>query len=238
MRMEDMTSMEFADAVKRSPWVIIPLGATEAHGIHLPLGTDSIQPQWVADHLAERTGALVAPLLPYGNHSSTRRMPGTVALGFDTLRSLVRDILFSLSDQGVRRFLLVSGHAGSAHMTSLREACKDLVQERGARVLLLTDYELAQEKAAALGIGPHDGHGGALETARVMAIRPGAVRQTMAVGSFVSPGYRVLADPERCFPQGMAGDPSVATEAMGTELNHHVLERLVGIMEKETVDDD
>lgn len=238
MRMEDMTSPEFAEAVRRSPWVIIPLGATEAHGMHLPLSTDSIQPQWVADRLAERTGALVAPLLPYGNHSSTRRMPGTVGLSFDTLRSLLRDILFSLSDQGVWRFLIISGHAGSAHMTALREACKDLVQEREAKVLLLTDYELAQERAAGLGVPSQDGHGGALETARVMAIRPGAVREPMAVGRFISPGYRVLPDPERCFPQGMAGDPSLATEAMGQELNQHVLERLVGIMEKETVDDE
>ncbi|MGE4275264.1 MAG: creatininase family protein [Candidatus Methanomethylophilaceae archaeon] len=236
--MEEMTSKEFSEKLEGNPWLILPLGATEAHGVHLPLGTDSFQPQWVADRLGERTSAIVAPLLPYGNHSSTRRMPGTVNLGFDTLRALLRDILFSLADNGLRRFLLISGHAGSAHMTALREACKELVEAREVTVLLLADYDLAQEHGARCGIDPSDGHGGALETARVMAIRPDTVRQEMVRGGFVSPGYRVLPDPERCFPQGMAGDPSKATAAMGQEINLHIVDRLVEIMEKENVNDD
>jgi len=44
MRIEEMTSIEFAEAVERDPVVILPIGATEAHGPHLPLGTDAFQP--------------------------------------------------------------------------------------------------------------------------------------------------------------------------------------------------
>ncbi len=235
MRIDEMSSPEFAARVKDNPWVIIPLGAVEAHGRHLPLGTDSIQPQWVAERLAERTGSLLAPLLPYGNHSSTRRMPGTINLRFDTLRALVLDILESLHEQGLRRFLIVSGHAGGAHMTALKEASKELLEERDATVIVLTDYSVAAEIAPSLGIGHGDGHGGALETARVMAIRPDLVGEDMVAGEFVSPGYRIYADPERCFPEGIAGDPSVADAAMGERLNMHVVESLERMME-ESVD--
>lgn len=238
MRMEELTAEEFQERVDQNILVIVPIGATEAHGIHLPLGTDTFQPQMVADCLAKRIGALVAPALPYGNHSSTRNMPGTVNLQFDTLRALMRDILFSLADHGVKRILLLSGHAGSAHMIALREAAKELVTHRPVKVMLLTDYDLAREYASRCEVDPHDGHGGAIETARMMAIRPDCVRARMVKGEFVDPGYLVLPDPERCFPQGMAGDPRMANAEMGEKMNQYVVDRLAEIIEKEMRSED
>lgn len=231
--MEEMTAEEFRTRIVDNPLVIVPLGATEAHGIHLPLGTDTFQPQWVADRLAQKIGALVAPALPYGNHSSTRRMPGTINLQFDTLRAVMRDILFSLADNGVKRILLLSGHAGSAHMTAVREAAKDLVSQRPVKVMFLTDYDLARECGSRYEVDPHDGHGGALETARMMAIRPDTVRSQMLKGEFVDPGYLVLPNPEICFPQGMAGDPHKANAVLGEKMNLYVVDRLAALIEKE-----
>jgi len=233
LRMEEMTAEEFLAKMDEDTLVIVPLGATEAHGIHLPLGTDTFQPQWVADRLAEKIGALVAPALPYGNHSSTRNMPGTINLQFDTLRAVMRDILFSLADNGVKRILLLSGHAGSAHMTAIREAAKDLVALRPVKVMFLTDYDLAGEYGSRCGVDPHDGHGGAMETARVMAIRPDTVRSRMVKGEFVDPGYLVLPNPEICFPQGMAGDPSTASAEMGEKMNLYIVDRLAELIENE-----
>lgn len=233
IRMEDMTTAGFRRAVDEGRLFILPIGATEAHGRHLPLGTDTFQPQWVADELSERIDAVVAPAVPYGNHSSTRAMPGTVGLRFDTLRSLITDILGSLVEDGVRRILVISGHAGGAHLTAVKEACKDIVSRSDAKVMMLTDFDLALEFGKENGVDPADGHGGLMETARVMAIRPETVREDRSPGTFIDPGYMVLPDPENCFPQGMAGDPRKATPDLGRRMNLYIVDRLAAMIEKD-----
>src|SRR6266446_2755246 len=66
MRLDEMTSEEFAAIAKKDPVVILPVGALEEHGRHLPLGADVIQPLHVVDEVARRTNAYVAPAIPYG----------------------------------------------------------------------------------------------------------------------------------------------------------------------------
>jgi len=94
LHIEEMTTTELKKEIDRNPVVILPVGATEAHGPHLPLGTDSFQPEAVADMLASRIGGLVAPPIKYGHHSSTRNMVGTIGISFDTLRALVRETAY------------------------------------------------------------------------------------------------------------------------------------------------
>ncbi len=232
-RIEELTRDEFSQAIDRDPVIILPLGATEAHGRHLPLGTDSLQPEWVADRIAERAGALVAPPVRYGMHSSTRNMPGTIDISFDTLHHLVLEILESLVRNGGKRFLVLSGHAGGSHAAAIKEACRRIVTAYGAKVMFICDYELAAEKAIRSGVDPLDGHGGAVETARVMHIEPRLVKEDRRKGEYISHGYMVLPDPEICFPEGIAGDPAAASEEMGRELNEHVVERLLDIMARD-----
>ncbi len=230
MRIEDITRDEFSAAMDRDPVVILPLGATEAHGPHLPLGTDSLQPEWVADRLAERIDALVAPPVRYGMHSSTRNMPGTIDLSFETLYHLISDILESLVRNGAKRFLVLSGHAGGSHMTAIKEACRRTAMAYGSRIMFLSDYDLAAELAPSRGVATGDGHGGEVETSRVMHIRPDLVREDRPKGEYISHGYMVLPDPECCFPQGFAGEPGRATAKLGEELDWHVVKRLEELM--------
>ena len=61
MRIEEMTRDEFVAAVAKRPVVIVPFGACEAHGPHLPLGTDSYQPEALADEVAETPGGFGGP---------------------------------------------------------------------------------------------------------------------------------------------------------------------------------
>ena len=226
LRIEEMTTVEFEEALERDPVVILPVGATEAHGPHLPLGTDSLQPETIADMLAERIGGLVAPPIRYGHHSSTRNMVGTVAIGFDTLRSLVRDVLSSLVADGVGKILLLSGHAGQVHMAALKVAVDDVIMEREVRIMLLTDYDLAWEISEELDIRDMDGHGGLVETSRIMAIAPDLVKEERGDGEFRNPEHMILPDPERCYPQGFVGPASRATAALGNRINQHVVDRL------------
>src|SRR6266508_269212 len=90
VRLDEMTSEEFAVIAHKEPVVIVPVRALEEHGRHLPLGADLIQPLHVVEEAASRPGAFVAPALQYGVCTSTRLFPGTVSLSFNVLTSMVR----------------------------------------------------------------------------------------------------------------------------------------------------
>ncbi|MDN5357380.1 MAG: creatininase family protein [Candidatus Methanomethylophilaceae archaeon] len=226
MNVGEMTRDEFAEAVDTGAIAVFVIGATEAHGPHLPLNSDTLQPMWVAEELDRRfDNLLILPPMSYGVHSSTRNMPGTVALTFDTMRSAVYDVLTSLYEKGIVRFLIMSGHAGSAHMTACSEACKRFVRETGSKVIFLTDYDIAEDHPDIKEIRG-DGHAGFLETSRVMAIRPDLVRDKRPIGLYSDHGFLVLGNAEACFPDGLAGDTTGASAELGKKINRYVADRL------------
>ena len=95
--------------------LILPVGATEQHAKHLPLGVDSIITENIALSLADRIGALVAPTLTYGYKSQPSSgggplFPGTIDLNGATLTSLVQDILRELLDDGWQKIIVLNGH--------------------------------------------------------------------------------------------------------------------------------
>lgn len=233
MKMEYMTADEFALAVKNNPLIILPIGATEAHGSHLPLCTDTIQPEYIAEEISRvKTNVIVAPSLNFGLHSSTKNMPGTINLTFDTLRAVVYDILTSLYERGVKQFLLMSGHAGSGHMTALSEACKRVVSETDAKIMLFTDYDIA-ERCPDLPVMKGDGHGGCLETSRILAIRPDLVRESRPVGSYIYCNSVVQKDASVAMPAGVAGDTSGASAELGRTINGYIVETVIRMIDDE-----
>src|SRR5207247_9300831 len=116
VRLDEMTSEEFAAIAKKDPVVIVPVGALEEHGRHLPLGADVIQPLHVVDEVARRTHAYLAPPIPYGVCTTTRPYPGTVSVWVDALKAFVRDGLAELVRDGVGGVRMVSGQAGRARV--------------------------------------------------------------------------------------------------------------------------
>jgi len=230
MRLDSLSSTEFVQAMKEHPVVFLPIGGTEAHSSHLPLSTDSLQPEYIADAVAERVNGLVAPPLRYAFHSSTRNMPGTIGLGFETTIRVVRDILASLVANGAEKLVVISGHAGSSHMNALRQACVEIVEEHHVRLMLLTDYDIAKRYPEDQR---GDGHGGKVETSRIMAIAPELVRPQPKVGRYVSQGFMILSDPERSMPDGFVGDAPSATAELGAKVNAFIIEELTREVVKE-----
>ncbi len=226
-----MSSATFAKAVHEDPIVFLPMGACEAHGPHLPLGTDTFQPEEMVRQVCARVGGLIAPTINYGQHSSTRNMPGTIDITFDTLRALVRDVLDSLRRNGVRKVVVVTGHLGSAHMTAIKLACEEAAR-LGMMVMMLSDYELAYLKKADVCEGLEDGHGGIIETSRIMDIRPDLVSSERSAGEFVESDFMILSDPERCYPQGFAGDSRRASKEKGRLVNDFVVDSLTELVRK------
>jgi len=232
MRIEELSSGEFAKFVRKNPIVFLPLGATEAHGNHLPLGTDSFQPEALCEALADRLDGLVMPSVRYGHHSSTRNMPGTMTLRYDTLRALIADILNSLERNGVRRAVIISGHAGSLHLAAVRDAAEDFVRRSSMKLMVLTDYDIAYKFPIPQDKEWPDGHGGLIETSRILALRPDLVRKERPKGKFLDKEYMVVADPQTCMPEMMSGDATKASAELGKEIDEFILGRLVELIEK------
>ncbi|MCK4717703.1 MAG: creatininase family protein [Thermoplasmata archaeon] len=230
MNIDDMSSPEFADAVENDPVVILPLGALEEHGSHLPLSTDMLQPLAVVNKAAERARALVLPPMPYGLCSSTRNFPGTVSLSFDTLRAFAKDIVMELDRNGVRRILFVSGHAGRQHMAALKQGVSEALEaiDEEVLVLVLSDYDFAYARK---DLAEDDGHAGMLETSRVLALSPELVGDERPVCHPVFPRFRVLKDASRIWPEGMHGDTTDANVEYGEEVNLAIVEALVDVIE-------
>lgn len=205
---------------------MLPVGALEAHGPHLPLGADQIQAESTARSFAERTGAIIAPTLPYGVCPEASRFAGTVSLSISELGRSAFGVLRELSRMGVRRILVLSGHAERSHMAALREAAAEAMRAYPpTRIVVLSDYDFVYELRGELA-PPTDGHGGLLETSRVLALAPDRVGPARPVvahrGSPFVPGPQGPADWE----ESIVGDTRPASAELGHRIQEHVLRRL------------
>ena len=226
----DLTSPEFSKAAAKKPLVIIPMGSVEEHGEHLPLCTDSFQAEEVARRVAIAFNGIVCPPIRYGDCRSTRNFPGTITLSFDTLRGLIRDIVSELSRNKIDKVLVLTGHAGSAHMIALRLGIQEVVDKNpGLKAMLLSDYDLAYELRGK-EFPEDDGHGGLIETSRILNIRPELVGKARPKGKSRAPQFMVLPDPEKYMPSGIFGDTASATAKKGRAIDDYVVGRLCDLV--------
>ena len=127
--LDELSTVEAKESANAGTVVIFPVGAVEEHGKHLPLCTDSIQAEYVALEVARKTGCLVVPPLRYGICNAGRNFPGTLSIEFDSLYKISKDILSELARNGFNRIIVLSGHAGSSHMTALKLAAQTVVHQ-------------------------------------------------------------------------------------------------------------
>ena len=192
-----------ARAIAERALVVLPTGATEQHGPHLPIGTDCMLVEAVARGAAERVRSrlpiLVAPTLAFG--SSPHHIPfgGTMSVGTETYYRLLCDLLESLVAGGFRRVFIVNGHGGNSELVQL--AARDVALRRELAVAVGSYWTIAWERLTAAGagrIGHLPGHAGIFETGMIAAIRPDLVREprpARAVDERTSPP--MPADPYR-----------------------------------------
>ena len=108
-----MSSSEFDEKRKTCDTVIIPVGATEVYGPHLPMGSDILVAQAVAEKVADQVNAMIGPSLEVGESYSLSKYPGTLYLRPETWKSVVEDFMVSLMKWGFKKFMFINGHAGN-----------------------------------------------------------------------------------------------------------------------------
>lgn len=124
MNYQNENSFEVKEKIQKSKVAILPIGAVEAHGPHLPLGTDNYLSERLSYRVAEKTGAFVLPTLPYGQVWSLKNFPGSINISNESLISFIVDIGNSLYEQGFRVFAMINGHLGNA--VAMKEAARKL----------------------------------------------------------------------------------------------------------------
>ena len=225
-RLVHLDYRSFERRLASNPLVILPVGALEAHGPHLPLGADQIQAEVTAFALADRVEGLVAPTVPYGSTPGARRFPGTVSLTMAQLEGHVTGVLMELARWGVRRFLVLSGHGERGHMAALREAADTtMLAYPRARIVVLCDYEFVYELRGKESPAS-DGHAGLLETSRMMALAPETVGPARPVVEYHHSPFIPGTPSEQDWPDSVIGDTRTASAELGARVQAHVLDRL------------
>jgi creatinine amidohydrolase len=101
---------EMRDAVTEQPVVIVPIGCVETQGPFTPVGMEFLMADRLAADVADRTGSLALPALPFGNSDNFRMIPGTIYIRLETLIELYKDVLLSVSRNGFDRVLSIAYH--------------------------------------------------------------------------------------------------------------------------------
>ena len=215
---ENLTWLEAENALREYEVVMIPLGArTKEHGPHLPLNNDWIMAEYLAKRVAAEVPVAVMPTLQYGYYPSFLEYPGSVSLGFETFKELVKDVCVSMAGYGVRKFYVLNTGVSTAR--ALGPASEELREQEIK--MRFTDI-LASGARAEKGVSEQEGgtHADEMETSMMLYIDPDVVDMSKAVKDYDSTGGRGLTrDPENVGPKysptGVFGDPTLATVEKG-----------------------
>jgi creatinine amidohydrolase len=213
-----MTRDEVEDAVGRFPVAILPLGATEQHGHHLPLGVDIMLAEGLARLVAQETGALLLPAVPFGYSWVWRDIPGTVSLQQHHVEAVIKDVAHSVSRYGIELLVLINGH--EANTSSMKYAARELQDELVMPVIYFFYPGLSELMAEHCDSETWHGmiHACEFETSLMLAMYPEHVQMEKAVAeypersSLYGKSSESLGDLSE---SGVYGDPTKATEEKG-----------------------
>jgi mycofactocin precursor peptide peptidase len=189
--------------------LLVPLGALEQHGPHLPLDTDARIATTVARRAAvDDPGLLVAPVLAYGASGEHEGFPGTLSIGHHALRALLVELGRSAS-RWTSRLVFVNGHGGNL------PTVPDAVMQ-----LRIEGRDATWSPCVVAG---GDAHAGRTETSILLALDPGAVRRAAAERGATAPLDELLpalraGGVAAVSPNGVLGDPTGANAAEGERL--------------------
>ena len=242
MLLEKMTFAEIQTAIGEGRHdVVVPCGAVEQHGRHLPLDVDAVHAERLAVEVAERLGtALVAPTIRVGVSPHHMAFPGTISLRPETFEAVYSDYCRSLAAHGFRTILCFSGHGGNfAPLADMEQRLDDLVGP-DCHVIVFSDLlglvEVWRSAVEDGGGRPDDvgGHADVAESSVYSYLRPGDVRTDQLARGYSGPvddavlerlftgGIKALSD------TGVMGDPHGFSSAIGAACVRRVADMIAG----------
>jgi creatinine amidohydrolase/Fe(II)-dependent formamide hydrolase-like protein len=233
---------EAKDLLKRVDLALLPVGAVEQHGPHLPLDTDSFDAQYLAEQVSaacREPRPFVLPLIPFGVSYHHEDFPGTFSVTNETLARFVYEIGLGAARNGITKLVIVNGHGGNT--PTLQFAAQMI--NRDAHIFTCVDTgETSDVDVTGIVETPNDVHAGEIETSTTLAVRPHLVNMSRArrfVPSFSSAyldfsGRRSVewyARTKKISSQGVLGDPTRATREKGERIWEIMIRNLVELVE-------
>jgi creatinine amidohydrolase len=223
LRLKYLRPRQVRDVISRDPRLIVPVGTTEQHGPHLPIGTDTILVERLADDLSAEFGVLRAPTVEYGVNATTRApYPGNASVRRKTLHRFMNDLVGSWEEGGVAEFIILTAHGHDPHQEAL-----STLRTRRAVVRTVDIFTVGLHgEDAELPI-----HGGALDTSLLLHV-DGSLVNLDEAEDYVPPAagaraWQVRA--RRTIPPdspGSVGRPSRSTTDIGLQLYAFIYERI------------
>jgi creatinine amidohydrolase len=212
---------------------ILPVGAFEQHGPHLPLDTDTVLATGVARRIADRIRGWLLPAITYGEAWTAEGWPGTISFSAETLAAVIGDVGRGVHRIGCAGLVTVNGHFGNRE--PIERAARELIP-LGLKLLQL-DYpgmeEAAKELCSSAPAGPGFYHADEVETAMMLALAPDAVRMELASSEYPTfpPQFGTTPMQLRSFNEsGVFGDPRPATAATGEALIARIVDASVALI--------
>jgi len=236
--------------VENDPVVIVSVGSTEQHGTHTPLGCDAIVGAEIADEVARRTGALIAPQIAYGYKSQPRtgggnHFPGNLCVDAETLTGMVCDIAQSFARHGVRKICFLSSHYENQWfiIEGVQDALKALAfaGNRDLRIACMSYYELISPELtdAVFGDAFHGWeveHGAVMTTSVLLHRRPELVDRDAIPDHdpILLPPYDIYPfDPARGSQSGAMSASTIASAENGKKFFDDITAKLCVALVKE-----
>jgi len=236
----NLRAPDLSGALSKDSIIVLPLGAIEQHGPHLPMSTDFVVADAAARAVVEAVGtevdAWLLPTLPFTKSNEHAWSPGTMWLSATTLMAVLDDIGRSIATTPARRVLFINGHGGNSALVQVMN--RELRLKYGLQTFLAHPHMPADQggssAASELGMGIH---GGMDETSVMLHLQPELVDMSLAVrrvpealshNEHVRFGGKVAFGwlSNDFFPDGHIGDPTGASADIGAKMFSSAVEGL------------
>jgi creatinine amidohydrolase len=222
--LKEMTPGAVGERLLLRAALIVPVGTTEQHGPHLPLGCDTIIVERLADDLSEAFGIPRAPTMEYGVHAAARPFPGSAALRRRTLHRVMNELIESWEEgAGVRQFFIITAQSSEGHLEALSTIRTDEATVQVIDIFSINFGNLLDRPAPI--------QGGELDTSLLLYLAPQLVRMDLAQDFELTPSMlsRYRPGQSRRLPEGSPGSvgyPSLASAQKGQRLYRFILDRI------------
>jgi creatinine amidohydrolase len=243
VRWQKLRRDEIAALAEHDPVLLLPIGAIEQHGPHLPVDTDANSVSTIAERAAARVGpdgALVLPTIHWGLSPYWMPFAGTITLRPETILALISDIGRSVAGHGFRRLVIINGHGGNGGIIGV--AATQLA-DHGLRAIALSYWALLGSDLGSITPADHGhiGHAGQTETSLQLHLQPDRVASDYQsvtdwkdlgemAGDLLTPGAYKPPLPLVESPNGVYGDLTQARPELGAQIVDLAAERLADLV--------
>jgi creatinine amidohydrolase len=236
----DLSALQLSAELSKESIVVLPLGAIEQHGPHLPLNTDFVVADAVSKAAVEKfgaeTNAWLLPTLPFTKSNEHAWAAGTMWLSATTMMAVIDDIGRCVASTPAKKIMFINGHGGNSALMAMMN--RELRLKYGLQTFLAHPHMPADQGGSSaeseLGMGVH---GGVDETSVMLHLRPDLVNMSLAVrrvpeglakNEQVKFGGRVAFGwlSNDFFPEGHIGDPTGASADLGARMFSGAVESL------------